>query len=278
MNYLHDLTTYMKSKNYCKSSIDSYRSCVNSYLNHFKKSPQNISLNEIREYVSLFSYYKQKQIVGGIRIFYKEIVPQPKKLGRIKYPRKPETIPYTFSRKEIEKILFHTSNIKHKCILLLGYSSGLRISETLNLKITDIESDQNRIRVEGAKGQKDRYTILGDHSLSLLRRYYKEHKPKQYLFQGQNGDRYSATSIQKILNRAKEKSRITKGTYHSLRHSFATHLLEDGTPLRIIQVLLGHKSSKTTEIYTKVSNTLISSTISPIDRMSFFRQTTLNDL
>lgn len=268
MNYLHDLTTYMKSKNYCDTSIESYKSCLASYLDYHKKSPQNISLNEIREYIADFSYSKQKQMVGVLRIFYKHIVSQPKKLGKIQYPRKPQTIPYTFSRQEIEKILFNTPNIKHKCILMLGYSGGLRISEVINLKITDIESDNNRIRVEGAKGQKDRYTLLGDYPLSLLRQYYQKEKPNYYLFEGQTGGKYSTTSIQKILNRAKEKSKLVKGTYHSLRHSFATHLLEDGTDLRVIQELLGHNSPKTTQIYTKVSNQLIVKTKSPMDMIA----------
>jgi integrase/recombinase XerD len=267
MNTLHLFQTYLKCSGYAKSSIDSYSACLKRFLDHYKKSPQNISADEIRDYLANQSYSYIKQTVGALNILYSEIVPQPKKVQKFKYPRKEHKLPVVYSRKQIDKILFHTPNIKHKCILMIGYSAGLRISEVLNLKPHHIESDRNRIRVVESKGNKDRYTLLSSHCLALLRKYYLEYKPKDYLFEGHNGGKYSQTSIQNILNNAKKKSKIVQGTFHSLRHSFATHLLEDGTPTRIIQVLLGHESPKTTERYTHVSNTLIERTISPFDKV-----------
>lgn len=258
MNYLHDLEIYLKSKNYAKSSIDSYLSCAYNFLYHFKKSPQNITIQEIRIFLSELSYAGQKQTVGALRILYSEIVPQPRKLGKIQYPRKPSTLPKVFSREEIDRILFKTSNIKHKCMIHLGYSSGLRLSEVLNLKPTDILSDRMQIFVKGGKGMKDRYTVLSKHTLQLLRSYYKEYRPSKYLFEGQNGGKYSSTSVQNIMRKT-----TRKGTFHTLRHSFATHLIEQGTPTIIVQMLMGHNSPKTTEIYTKLAK--IENVISPFD-------------
>ena len=266
MNTLHDFRDYMTSKNYAKTSIESYTSCLAKYLTHHKQSPKNITLPQIRSYLaSITSYAGKKQAVGALNILYTHITPQPSKVQKITYPRKPHTLPTVYTRQEIDRCLLFAPNCKHKAIIMLAYSSGLRISEVINMKIQDIDSANNRVWVRQGKGNKDRYTLLSDRCLTLLRQYYTAHQPKDYLFEGASGGPYSTTSIQKIFNRAKQKARITKGTFHSLRHSFATHLLEDGTPLRVIQVLLGHKRSTTTEIYTHVSNTLISNTQSPMD-------------
>ena len=148
-----------------------------------------------------------------------------------------------------------TDNIKHRCIISLLYSSGLRRGEILNLKVNDIDSKRMVIKVNCAKGNKDRVTVLSPSVLSDLRQYYKDYKPKEFLFEGQKGNQYSGASVLKIVSKSARNAGINKKvTPHMLRHSFATHLLENGTDIRHIQLLLGHSSTKTTEIYTHVAN------------------------
>lgn len=159
-------------------------------------------------------------------------------------------------------------NIKHKAILLLIYSAGLRLSEVIEMKLTDIDSKRMLIRIAQSKGKKDRYIMLSNKLLIILREYYKEYRPKEYLFEGQKGGKYSARSVQAIFKEALIKSNINKkASVHILRHSFATHLLEAGTDIRMIQQLLGHCSIKTTQIYTQVSSSNIAKVISPYDSL-----------
>jgi integrase/recombinase XerD len=169
---------------------------------------------------------------------------------------------------EITAILKGTSNLKHRAILTLIYSSGLRIGELVNLKVKDIDSERRQIRIEQSKGKKDRYTLLSPKTLELLRAYFKEYKPKEYLFEGQEGGQYSARSIQGFFKEICKRVDIRKKvSIHTLRHSFATHLLENGTDLRYIQALLGHESSKTTEIYTHVTTKGFDQIKSPLDNL-----------
>jgi integrase/recombinase XerD len=166
-------------------------------------------------------------------------------------------------------------NIKHKSILYLIYSAGLRISEAVNLKIADIDSKRNVIIVQGGKGKKDRTTLLSQKLLIMLREYYVKYRPKDYLFEGDPGKQYSVKSIQNVFNKALKKSGIRKkATVHSLRHSFATHLLEHGTDLRYIQELLGHSSSKTTEIYTHITKKGMDKIKSPLDNLEVQEENT----
>jgi len=182
---------------------------------------------------------------------------------------KEQTLPTVLSEEEIVAIFNETINIKHKCMLMLAYSAGIRVGELLALKIKDIDSDRMQIRIEQSKGKKDRYTLLSAKILKILRQYYRAYKPKEWLFEGVNGGKYSPRSIQNVLKRAAEAARIKKKvSMHTLRHSFATHLLERGTDLRYIQVLLGHGSSKTTEVYTHVTTKGISQVKSPIDHFN----------
>ncbi len=163
-------------------------------------------------------------------------------------------------------IMSQISYPKHKALLFLIYSAGLRISEVINLRKEDLLRDRGLLFVRQSKGRKDRYTKLADNALRLIDAYLEENNPKQYLFEGQYGGRYSTTSIRNVLHEAKQKAAVTtRGSVHTLRHSFATHLLENGTDLRYIQELLGHESSRTTEIYTHVSNLNLSKITSPGD-------------
>ena len=181
-------------------------------------------------------------------------------------PRKEKKLPRELSEDEITVIFKQIKNLKHRCMLYLVYSAGLRRSELLNLRAADIGSSRSCIVIRDAKGIKDRITLLSEKILRLLRDYYKKYKPKEWLFEGAAGGKHSESSIRKVFENAVVKSGIRKNvSLHSLRHSFATHLLERGTDLRYIQALLGHNSSKTTEIYTHVTKKGLEQLRSPLE-------------
>jgi len=188
-------------------------------------------------------------------------------VDKIHRPKRSKVLPNVLSKEEIKLILNAHSNIKHKMMLSLIYSCGLRRSELINLKPQDIDSKRNIVLLKNAKGKKDRITPLSPIILEMLRNYYNGYKPKTWLFEGQIvGEQYSEQSLQSVLKQALQKAGNTKPvTLHWLRHSYATHLLESGTDLRYIQELLGHSSSKTTEIYTHVSTKSIQQIKSPFD-------------
>lgn len=209
-----------------------------------------------------------KQIIATISYLYKKVFnnPIPEALN-VKF-RKPSILPTVLSAKEISKILQVTKNIKHKTILLLIYSAGLRLGKLLNLRIGDIDSESMKIHVKQGKGKKDRYVMLSENMLKMLREYYKVYKPKEFIIEGQKGGKYSPKSVQSIFNAALKKTGIKKkATVHTLRHSFATHLLDEGTDIRYIQELLGHKRLATTQIYTHVSSYSINKIKSPADHL-----------
>lgn len=250
-------------------TVEVYSSCVKVFLNDFKdeSDPRRINEESIKEYLlNLSCKNTVAQYHGALKHFYKRVVKQPRKFKYISYPKQDQELPNVISQKEAKTLINLPTNIKHKAMLFLLYTSGLRISELLDLKIDHIKSDRGLILISQGKGNKDRYTILSDKTLKILREYYRKYKPSEYLFEGQNGNKYSETSVRKVVDRAALRSGISqKVNPHTLRHSFATHLLEQGTDLRIIQRLLGHKNSKTTEIYTHVSNAHLSQVSLPID-------------
>jgi integrase/recombinase XerD len=183
--------------------------------------------------------------------------------------KKPKVLPNVLSEEEVLLIMNNMNNLKHRCIISLVYSAGLRLGEVTNLKPADIDSKRNYVIVRQGKGMKDRYSLLSSRVLEMLRIYYKEYQPKEYLFEGQFGGPYSATSIHNILKVAVDKAGIKKRvTVHTLRHSFATHLLERGTDIRYIQELLGHQSSGTTEIYTHMTQKGLGQIKSPLDNLN----------
>ena len=184
-------------------------------------------------------------------------------------PKQATVLPNVLSKEETKRLLLALRNVKHKTMLSLVYSCGLRRSELLNLKLPDIDSNRKLVIVRQAKGKKDRIVPLSDKILILLREYYVAYKPLQWLFEGQvKGERYDERSLANVLKQAVEKAEINKPvTLHWLRHSYATHLLESGTDLRYIQEILGHSRSRTTEIYTHVSNKSIQKIISPFDSL-----------
>jgi site-specific recombinase XerD len=210
----------------------------------------------------------QRQVVGSLKLFYKEVYNVKKDFSQLVVSQRENKIPEVLSVNEIKKILLHTPNLKHKALLSLLYSSGLRIGELLELKVTDVNSARMTVRVSQGKGKKDRLTILSHNVLGVLREYFIEFKPVDYLFEGQNGGKYSAGSARKVLKRSMERAKLVKpATLHTLRHSFATHLLENGVGISHIQKLLGHQNIKTTLIYTHIANDSLLKIKSPLDTL-----------
>ena len=214
-----------------------------------------------------FSSSFQNQVVNAVKLYFSAIQHKKIDVELIHRPRREKVLPNVLSKEEVKAILNAHVNIKHKMMLSLIYSCGLRCGELLALRPVHIDSKRNIVLLKCAKGKKDRIVPLSPLILKMLREYYKIYKPKTYLFEGQNmGIPYDARSLQLILKQALQKTGITKSvTLHWLRHSYATHLLESGTDLRYIQELLGHNSSKTTEIYTHVSTKSIQQIKSPFD-------------
>ncbi|WP_241780993.1 tyrosine-type recombinase/integrase [Cochleicola gelatinilyticus] len=212
-----------------------------------------------------YSISYQNQCISGIKR-YIEFRGIDLDIDEIERPRKSQTLPEILSKDEVKRILDCTRNLKHKALLTLLYSGGLRIGEALSMKLTDVDSDRMLLFVQGAKGRKDRYTLLSEKFLNLLREYYKIYRPKKLLFEGQTGLHYSPVSARQVLKRSASKAMITKNIrLHTLRHSFATHLLESGTDIRYIQELLGHNSPKTTMIYTHVTSNSLRNIKNPFD-------------
>ena len=262
----------LEFKRYSINTARTYISCFEKFMNTFKnKNLIEISEEDIQHYLNHLaqrgvSSSQLNQTINSIKFYYELILKMPNRFYSIERPFKERKLPKVLSKEEVFKIINSTNNIKHKCILSLLYSSGLRRQELLNLKLSDIDSKRMMISINQGKGKKDRLTILSEKVLYDLRIYVKEWGPLNYLFEGGHGKQYSATSVKSILNRAAKKAGIyQKVTPHMLRHSFATHLLEAGTDLRYIQKILGHNSSKTTEIYTHVASNHFISIQNPLD-------------
>ncbi len=254
--YLLKLELKRYALNTCKIYISLFEKFINQYPD---KDIVELSEQEIRAYLQLLigqnksnSYINQT--INSIKFYYEVVMGMPNRFYSIERPRKEQKLPQVLSKEEIISMIEHTNNIKHRCIVSILYSAGLRRSELLNLKLKDIDSKRMLVFIRNAKNNRDRYSLLSEKVLKDLRLYYKEWKPKEYLFESPNGMKYSGKSVGAIVGRAAIKANIKRRiTPHILRHSFATHLLESGTDLRYIQTLLGHSSTKTTEIYTQVA-------------------------
>lgn len=265
----------LKELRYSKNTIASYTDLFEEFINHFEHdSPENISEEMIIDFLRYLvnerkiSASYQNQSINAIKFYYERVLGGTRKVYMIDRPRDEKYLPEVLSEEEITAILNATENLKHKVILMTIYSAGLRISEAVNLKIKDIDSQRMQIRIVQSKGKKDRYTLLGNKTLEALRSYFLQYKPKEWIFEGNKGEQYSTSSIKAILKAALNKTNIKKRvTVHTLRHSFATHLLEAGTDLRYIQSLLGHESSKTTEVYTHITTKGFDQIKNPLDKL-----------
>jgi integrase/recombinase XerD len=265
---------WLLSRRYSNSTITTYTEALKTFLTFYNdKMVAEINNDDVirynNEYIlnnNLSASY-QNQIVNAVKLFFSTILETKIEIEKIHRPKREKILPNVLSKEEVKLILNAHSNLKHKTMLSLIYACGLRRSELLNLKPTDIDSKRGIVIIRQGKGKKDRIAPLSDKILTMLRDHYIANKPLTYLFEGKiPGESYSEYSLQNVLKQALYKVGITKPvTLHWLRHSFATHLLESGTDLRYIQELLGHNSSKTTEIYTHVSTKSIQQIKSPFD-------------
>ena len=262
----------LELKRYANNTVRIYVSFFEMFINHFADRDLNtLDESDIRAYLQILIQRKLSnsyinQAINAIKFYYEVVLGMPNRYYDLERPRKESKLPKVISKEEVLCIIESANNLKHRCIVQLLYSAGLRRSELLNLRPEDIDSKRMLIRVEGGKGRKDRYTLLSNTVLADLRNYYKEYRPKTFLFEGMKGGKYSAESVIQVVRKSASMAGLRKGvTPHTLRHSFATHLLESGVDLRQIQVLLGHGSSKTTEIYTHVATNTFKSIKNPLD-------------
>lgn len=270
-----NMVEQLELKAYSPSTKRMYLAEFMHLLTLLKSKPANdLTTDRLKDY---FLYcvqelqMKERKMNGkinAIKFYYEKVAQRPKMFFSIPRPKKPLTLPKMLSKKEVKRLFATITNPKHSIALQLSYGMGLRVSEVVNLKIKDIDSSRMQVGIRAAKGKKDRYVPLPQSLLPQLREYYKVYKPTEYLLEGQYGGPYSKSSVQHIFKKAMRHAGIHKDIgVHGLRHSYATHLLESGADVRFIQELLGHNSIKTTQVYTKVTQTSLSKIVSPLDQL-----------
>lgn len=267
MNIPKYLDLYRKEltlKNYSENTIKNYTCQVELFLKHFENQftePSKINEKSIKEWLMTFKTRNSMcHSISALKLFYQKTIKQPLKFKHIEYPRSERKLPQIIDKEYLLKQIESIQNKKHKAIISLAYSTGMRVSEVCNLLIADIDSKRMIITIRQSKGNKDRIVALSPKILEIFRSYFLEYRPKKYLFNGQFEDQYSHRSCNQIV----KKYLGNQFHFHQLRHSNATALLEAGTDIRIIQKHLGHSSSKTTEIYTHVSTNILQSMALPI--------------
>jgi integrase/recombinase XerD len=269
---LESMKQNMELKGFSVRTQSCYLGYVKQFAQHYRQSPANLGNPEVKDFLQYMIKEKQasssgvNQAYSALKFLYETTLDHNwvmKKIPRVKKERK---LPTVLDREEVQSLLSVIRNLKHRCILMITYSSGLRINETAHLKITDIDSKRMLVKVCG-KGAKERYTLLSQVTLETLRDYWKYYRPKEWLFPGNPSSKpISTSSIERIFKKAKHQAGITKvATPHTLRHSFATHLLEAGVDLHHVQLLLGHTSPKTTTIYLHVKRKDLARIVSPLD-------------
>jgi len=268
----------LRLRNYAVKTQQTYVECVSLFARYFKRSPEELGPEHIREYQLYLveekkcSWSRFNQTVCALRFLYRNTLGREWPISHIPFPRKQRKLPVVLSPDEAAQFLGTIKSLKYRTILSLCYGAGLRISEALHLQPTDIDSKRMMIRVRQAKGNKDRYVMLSPKLLDLLREYWKAERPTTWLFPGRRkGQPLDASVLQKVCHRARSDSGLSKPiTPHTLRHSFASHLLEAGVNIRTIQLLLGHNSLQTTAVYTHVSQKTLGATVSPFDLLPPF--------
>ncbi len=271
-----ELREKLERLGYSINTLNTYLACIGDLEKSTYPIPiKELSKNEILAYIhglvqKGYSKSTQNQHINAIKFYFEKVLGRSREYYHIDRPKKDKPLPTVLSIQEVEKILNCTKNLKQRAILAIIYSCGLRIGEVLNLRIEDIDSTRMQVHIRKSKGAKDRYIPLNHSALKILRLYFTKYKPELYLFNSiEKGKPYSRTSVAKVLNRAVKEASINKRvTPHTLRHSFATHLLESGVNLRYIQAILGHSDIRTTEIYTHVSSTEMHKIPNPFDKLS----------
>ena len=260
-------------KNYSNNSIDNYVSQVNCFLNYFNSTytePAKIPELSIKEWLLMAkSVNGRKHRISALKLFYSLTVGQPMKFKKIEYPRSEKKLPIVLSVDEIQRMFDVCENKKHRVILGLLYSCGLRVSELINLKWEHIDRSRMIINIIQAKNKKDRQVMLSSSVIGLLEDYWKEYKSKVYVLNGWKDElQYSERSVGQVIKQLADKAKINKRVYtHLIRHCTMTHLLEQGTDISIIQKIAGHQNLNTTRIYTHISHNLISKTVSPLNQI-----------
>jgi integrase/recombinase XerD len=271
----------LQLKAYSPNTINTYRNEFSQLLYILKNKPvANLSPDRLRSYFLYctntlkLSENTLHSRINAVKFYYEQVLHREKMFFEIPRPKRPLKLPNVLAISQVEKLFAQLENLKHKTMLYLTYSAGLRVSEVVNLKVRDIHSARMVINIKGAKGKKDRMVVLSDGILELLRKYYTTYKPQEWLFGGQyEGSQYSTSSLQQIFHRAKNAARIAQPvTFHSLRHSYATHLHECGTDIKLIQELLGHNDINTTLRYTHVSNRTLEKIKSPFDSLNLKKE------
>lgn len=263
----------MRLKGMSPKTISCYLGCMKSVAAHFGRSPADLSDEEIREYLHyLIVVRKTSQAVisqsySALKFFFEHTLQRQWNHARIPRSKQHKKLPGVLSREDVESIFTATKNLKHRAILMTIYSAGLRVGEATRLKVADIDSGRKMIRVSEGKGRKDRYTLLGERNLEVLRTYWKAYRPSDWLFPGKSpSEPVSISAVQRVFSASVLRAGIRKkASVHTLRHCFATHLLESGTDLYYIQRLLGHKSAGTTSVYLHIAGKDIGKIKSPID-------------
>lgn len=270
--YIEDYRKDLLLKNYAKNSIDNYVSQVYCFLKRYDKvyiEPSKINEKSIKEWLlETNSINSRKHRISAVKLFYVYTIKQPLKFKHIEYPRSEKKLPIVLSIEEVQKMFDVCDNIKHKVILSLLYSCGLRVSELINLKWQHIDRSRMIINILGAKGNKDRQVMLSHSLIPLLELYYKEYKSKEYILNGQFDLQYSSRSVLEVVKQLGEKAGLNKRVYtHLMRHNAFTHMVESGVDINLIQKIAGHSNVKTTMIYTHISHNLISKINSPLNNI-----------
>jgi len=269
-NYLKQIENELKLRNYSNKTIKSYLTCINDYLRTKKDNIQFVDINFIRKFLlekkeSGLSSNTINVYLHSIKFFYSDIVKSNQKIN-LKFAKTADKLPVVLSRNEIQLIINQITNIKHRLLISLAYAAGFRVSEAINLRIKDINVDELTIHIKGAKGNKDRITIFPEKIKNDIINLIADKDRNDYFFESERGGKLSERTAQKVFENALKKSGIKKdATFHSLRHSFATHLLENGVDVRYVQELLGHRNIRTTQLYTRVTNPSIRKIKSPLE-------------
>lgn len=265
----------LQRRNYSPRTIHCYLRHVAEFAQYFHRSPDQLDAEHIRQY-QLFVMQQKKPawstynvMVSALRFFYAKTLKRTFLLQDIPFPREPQQLPLILSPEEVERILKAPPHLKSRALLMTIYAAGLRISEVAGLRVTDIDSARMTITIRQGKGKKDRVVMLSPVLLDTLRQYWRHKRPKEWLFPGEKPDQHiGCNAVYQIFQNAARRAGITKNVSpHSLRHSFATHLLESSTDLRTIQILMGHRSLKTTARYLHVSQQHVRATASPLDSL-----------
>jgi integrase/recombinase XerD len=275
MGKLHDqMSEDLVLKAYSPHTQRAYLRCARHFAKHYMRSPEEMGAQEVRDFLlHLFRDRKASpatldMYVNALKFLYNLTLKRPDAVEGISHPKRPKTLPVILSPEEVLRIFAAIRSVKHKAIIATAYAAGLRISEVCGLRFADIDSQRKRIHVRSGKGKKDRYVMLGESLLDLLRQYYQKARPQgEYLFPGYNPQRpICTTAVSQVLRKVVRQTGLTKKvSMHTLRHCFATHLLEAGTDIRILQVLLGHSSIRTTLRYTHITDRLVQKLVSPLD-------------